>query len=251
MAPLPTGAELLRAVMRWVGLLLIPLITRLAAAQQVEKDPGVILELTPYVWTFGVSGKVSVQGETFPIDYSGGDIAKFVNTGLSAQLELRDRNFTLVFSGLYVGVTQDSATLRLDTDQYVVDGFFGYRVVGRLDLMVGGRYFNVKATLTDDGSSIGDRTQDWVDFSAGARYEWRISRKWFLRFRGDVGGSTSGASSDWSLGASGHYRPLDRLAIALSYRILSVDYETDSGEDKFEYDLTYTGPGLGVMFSLF
>ncbi len=33
-----------------------------------------------------------MQGETFPIEYSGGDIAKFVNTGLSAQLELRERN---------------------------------------------------------------------------------------------------------------------------------------------------------------
>lgn len=247
----PTASRrALREALRTFPLWLVVLVAQPAMAQQVVEDQGIAFELTPYVWSFGVGGDVVINGQPFPLDFSLGDAFKFDNIGVSAQLELRERAFTLIASGSYVGVKADSASVRFDSDQYVLQGFLGYRIAGGLDVLIGGRYFNVSAKLTQ-GTEVDAREQDWIDFVAGLRYEWALSDKWFLRFKGDVGGSTSGDSSSWSLGASGYYRFLNNLAVALQYQLVSVKYETGQGPTKFLYDLNFAGPGLGLMLYVY
>ncbi len=221
-----------------------------ATAQRLVEDQGFAFELTPYVWSFGVGGDVIIDGQPFPLDFSLGDAFKFDNVGVSAQVELRERAFMLMANGAYVAIKADSGAVRFDSDQYMVEGFLGYRLVGRLDLLAGGRYFNIRATLTE-GDRTNQREQDWVDFVAGLRYEWLLSDKWFVRFRGDIGGATSGNTSNWTLAASGTYRFLENLAVALSYQLSSVRYETGQGPTKFLYDLSLVGPGLGLMLYVY
>ncbi len=236
--------------MRTSPLWLVVLAAQSVTAQQVVEDQGFAFELTPYVGSYGVGGDVVIDGQPFPLDFSLGDAFKFDNIGLSATLELRERAFMLMASGSYISVKADSASVSLKNDQYMVEGFLGYRLVGRLDVLAGGRYFNVSANLTE-GTDVDAREQDWVDFVAGLRYEWVLSDKWFLRFKGDLGGSTSGDSSNWSLAASGYYRFLNNLAVALQYQLVSVKYETGQGPTKFLYDLNFAGPGLGLMLHVY
>ena len=241
----------MKAILSGAPVMLLALfVAQPAMAQRVVEDQGLVFELTPYVWSFGVGGDVIIDGNVFPLSFSLGDAFKFDNIGVSAQLELRERAFTLMASGAYIGVQADSGSVRFNSDQYMLEGFLGYRIVGRLDVLAGGRYFNVSAKLTE-GAEVDDREQDWIDFVAGLRYEWVLSDKWFLRFKGDIGGATSGNSSNWSLGANGYYRFLNNLAVALSYQLASVRYETGQGPTKFLYDLNFAGPGLGLMFYVY
>jgi len=244
------SGTLLRRGIKTVPLWLAVFVAQPATAQRVVEDQGLVFELTPYVWSFGVGGDVVIDGQPFPLDFSLGDAFKFDNIGVSAQLELRERALTLMAGGAYIGVQADSASVRFNSDQYMLEGFLGYRIVGRLDVLAGGRYFNVSAKLTE-GTEVDDREQNWIDFVAGLRYEWVLSDKWFLRFKGDIGGATSGNSSNWSLGASGYYRFLDNLAVALQYQLVSVKYETGQGPTKFLYDLNFAGPGLGLMLYVY
>jgi opacity protein-like surface antigen len=219
-----------------------------ADAQDVEPYGGLSLELTPLAWSFGVGGDIKLQNRGIPIDFNGGDLVSFANPGFQAQLELRERNWTIILSGLYVGLKQDSADVSLEMDQLVLEAFAGLRVFGHLDVLAGGRYFYFKPELTDGGALIDDRTQDWVDLVIGARYEKSLSRNWFVRARGDLG--AGGSVFEWGLGASIYYRLLDSLFIGLAYRHLDVEYKTGSGDDEFIYNVYHTGPGLAVMLHL-
>jgi len=240
----------MRPATRLIPLLLAVLAVQPATAQRVIEDRGLEFELTPYVWSFGVGGDAAIGTRTVPLDFSLGDAFKFDNVGVSALLELRERAFTLMVSGAYVGVKADSGSVRFDSDQYMLDGFLGYRLVGRLDILAGGRFFDVSTKMTED-TDVDTRDQNWIDFVAGLRYEWLLSDKWVLRAKGDVGFSTSGNSSNWSLGAHSYYKFSSKLAAALSYQVAKVRYEEGSGPSLFLYDLTFAGPGLGLMFYVY
>jgi hypothetical protein len=236
------------SVTMFTALSLSMLTSASADAQNVEPYGGLSFELTPSAWSFGVGGDIKLQNLRIPIDFNGGDLVSFAQPGFQAQLELRERSWTILLSGLYVGLKQDSADISLEMDQLVLSGLAGIRVFGHLDVLAGGRYFSFKPELTDSGALINDQKQDWLDLVIGARYERSLSRKWFVRAKGDLG--AGGSVFEWTLGASIYYRLLDTLLIGLAYRHLDVEYKTGSGDDEFIYDIYHTGPGLALMLHL-
>jgi opacity protein-like surface antigen len=219
-----------------------------SAAQQVEESRGVTLEIIPYLWTFGTSGEIRSGFRTVPIDYSIGDVASFVDRGFSAQVEVREQRFAILLNAMFVEFSEDFDTLRTDVEHFVGEVYLGYRVIDDLDLLVGGRYYNLKAVLTQTGAVVSDQKHDWLDLVVGARYRWDISSKGLLRAQGDIGGSGSGSDFAWGLNLALHYKLLEQLTIGLGYRVLGVDYRTGQGFDLFEYNVSYAGPGLGAMF---
>lgn len=233
--------------MTFCALLLLVAVPQ-SAAQQVEESSGFTVEIIPYLWTFGIGGEMKSGFRTVPIDYRIGDVASFVDRGLSAQLEVREQRFAILANGMYAEFSEDLDTLRADVDHFVGEAYLGYNIIDKLDLLVGGRYYNLKAVLTQTGDVISDEEHDWVDLVVGARYRWDISSKWLARARADIGASGSGSEFAWGLNLALHYKLLEQLTIGLGYRVLSVDYRTGQGFDLFEYNVSYAGPGIGAMF---
>jgi len=60
-----------------------------------------------------------------------------------------------------------------------------------------------------------------------------------------------GVSSDfiWEGAALLSWQPLKYAQILAGYRAVGTDYETESGLSKFVYDVTLSGPVLGINFS--
>jgi hypothetical protein len=93
-----------------------------------------------------------------------------------------------------------------------------------------------------------------VDPLVGARAHFHLSERWSLSLEGNVGGFGVGSDFAWhASGAIGYRFSLfgeDNARLLGGYRALSQDYETGSGDDKFEWDVTLHGPivGLAIAF---
>jgi hypothetical protein len=112
----------------------------------------------------------------------------------------------------------------------------------RLDALVGGR---LNTVTVDDigfaGLDIQEEREQWGDALAGLRAEWRLSDWLALRGHGDA--RIAGASDDaWSLRASLVYGPTPGWAIGAGWEARSVDFESNSGSDRF--DVRFSGPFL-------
>ncbi|UCC74672.1 MAG: hypothetical protein JSV86_09020 [Gemmatimonadota bacterium] len=117
-----------------------------------------------------------------------------------------------------------------------------------LDLLAGGRYFDVRYELLEAGSQQAESSEGWIDPLVAARLELPLSSRWSLKLASHLGGFGLGSDLIWGAEGAVLYNLLENLAVGLGYRVWAVDYSSGSGETLFAYDLTHTGPGIGVIF---
>ncbi|MCP4402668.1 MAG: hypothetical protein GY801_35850, partial [bacterium] len=65
----------------------------------------------------------------------------------------------------------------------------------------------------------------------------------------DVGGFGVGSDLTWSVSSFLGYQFTPLFSLWGGYRALGVDYQTGSGTDVFKYDMTMSGPIIGLGFS--
>ena len=91
---------------------------------------------------------------------------------------------------------------------------------------------------------------DWVDPVVGLRVRQEITPHDQISILGDIGGFGVGSQFSWQVfGGYTHSWDIGRqtqLALALGYRILSVNYEQGSGTNQQALDLTLHGPLAGL-----
>ena len=63
-----------------------------------------------------------------------------------------------------------------------------------------------------------------------------------------MGGLGVGSDFTWNFLAFMGYEFTRHVAFLVGYRILSINYEEGSGHDLFVYDVTMSGPILGLAF---
>ena len=92
-------------------------------------------------------------------------------------------------------------------------------------------------------------TQTWVDPIIIARIKSAADKKFIYQFRGDIGGLGIGADLAWQIQAYAGYRFSKLFQITGGYRILSVDYNKGTGDDRFLYDVDTFGPVVRFGFN--
>ncbi len=120
-----------------------------------------------------------------------------------------------------------------------------------LSVLLGARYWNQSLTLETNGNPEGDIKKDWIDPFVGLRAGSRLSPRFFLNLRGDVGGfDISDGSSDisWNLAATVGYDVSRVTSIWAGYPALYVKYDEGLTEQLYAYDMTMQGILLGAGF---
>lgn len=134
-----------------------------------------------------------------------------------------------------------------------------------IDVLAGARYWHqdmainlaVTGTLVLDGLVVsGGRaiarqgSVDWVDPLVGLRVRHQLAPGQELMLRGDIGGFDVGSKFSWNLMGAYSFDIGVRHGVSwsglLGYRALSVDYESGSGLNRYEYDVLQHGPILGL-----
>jgi hypothetical protein len=125
-----------------------------------------------------------------------------------------------------------------------------YRITPWLDALAGARYNLLSCVIDAQGRLDKDRSGDvtWVDPVVRARLAARLGDAWTLRGRTDIGGFGMTSNLTWQVAGYVDFRASDLIAIVGGYRVLSNDYESGSGDGLFRYDVTVSGPALGVSF---
>jgi len=107
--------------------------------------------------------------------------------------------------------------------------------------------------LINTSGGLQERTskidESWVDPSILTRVKFDLSKKWFFQFRGNIGGGGIGSDLYWQLQSYFGYRFSTRFQLSAGYRVIYIDYETGSGDDRFVYDMTTFGPVLRFGFN--
>ena len=228
------------------------------------------VEVTPYFWAAALRGDVMVKGLDSKINMSFLDLVQYLDVGGMAHMEAWKGNWGIFTDGMYMklSATGDATGQRVGLiggnvkiEEWIVE-LGGFYRVGQwtpderkvtLDVLGGGRYWDLKGTLNFSAPTIGfafdkSGSKDWVDPFIGLRMTANLTRDFYFQARGDIGGF--GVGSDFSWNASGvfGYSFTPSANAWLGYRAMMVNYESGSGFSQFKYDVTMYGPMMGVGF---
>ncbi|MFT3988299.1 hypothetical protein [Aestuariivirga sp.] len=224
-------------------------------------DPGLVLQITPYLWGAGLEGDVSPfkRGPTIDVDKDFSDILEHLNMGGFVNIWGRYDRF--VFSGdiMYVSTTDKRhlsisdipLTGQLDTKQFTSTLMGGYRVLDdaafTLDALAGGRFWHISNDVTATAGPLTGKYGEkfsWVDPVIGLRAFYNITDKFSILAQADVGGFGIGSKSTWQVLGTANYRFTDNISMSAGYKILAVDYRNDG----HVFDTKLAGPVAGITF---
>ncbi len=207
----------------------------------------------PYLLFPYMSGTTMIRGIEVEVDANPGDIFSRLQFGAMLFLEAHNSVWAVSLDGLYMSLSQPGplGLTEFGVKQGMVE-LTGYRrVIPWLEVLAGGRLNVIGGeieVLLSAGPSSVDRTETWLDPFVGARATVPAGSRWLFVFRGDIGGFGIGSDFAWQIYPVVSYRFSRLFGLAVAYRALSLDYESGSGTDLFQYDVTTFGPQIGLLF---
>ena len=240
--------------------------------------------IVPYFWMSSINGDITVKGITADMDVKFSDLFDVLDFGGQVHVEVRKGNFGVFIDPTYLQLSVDKDVQVLPNgggpDVEVVlkefllefGGFYrlGTWPIGSpynsfvqkakpsvtLDALVGGRYVNLDVEIDIDSAlpmipSEVDDDKDWLDPFVGARIILNPTEKLSFFVRSDIGGGDFDFASDitWNLvGYVGYELPWYGITPLIGYRVLYIDYDDGSGDDRFVYKTWTYGPIIGIGF---
>jgi len=216
-------------------------------------------EVAPYLWGAAMDGTSGVGNVVADVDISFGDILDNLEMGFMGMYRASRDQFSITVDAVYMGL---GATERgpgglvkadIDMDQIALEVDVGYELVERFTVFGGLRYNDLSAKVKATGPlgnvESADGDESWVDPVIGAHYSIPFSDVWSLTMRGDIGGFGVGSDFAWQGVATFRWQASPSVGVLAAYRYMDMDYENGSGQDRFIYDMAFSGPALGVVFT--
>ena len=252
------------AVLTCGACLLSPTAARAQAADNWE------VNLAPlYFWASELDGEVSVNRVTAPMFMSFGDAVDHLSGIFTFHVEARkgrwgvlsDLSFVSLSTqaqftvpGLLPSAPNRTITGDFELDNTIFEAGASYLVVPAREFsVIGGlRTYGMspKITFATNAGQVApvDSSRTSVNVFAGFLFRPRLSEKWFLVTRGDVGG---GEGFTWSGTAAVQFQMTKLAGVMFGYRALGIDAgdvasrtQLAAGSDAAElgYDMTHYGP---------
>ncbi len=231
-------------------------------------------EVGIYGFMTGIEGDATIDGTlgdvTTDVDVSFSDILDNLDIGFMGFAEHRRGKWSFIGDVAYLKISAEkttsrtpvsSTTLDAEFEQTLGEAFVGYRVFAQnqgeaqlgIDLLVGARYNERAFELDVTASLLGLTTsasrkpdEDWVDGVIGARVQYGHNNGWGVSAWADIGDGSD--SSSYQLACFVSYRFKNNIRVFGGYRQFSFEYTVVSGGRRFDLDLDYTGPMLGVSY---
>jgi hypothetical protein len=224
------------------------------AQAQPSPDEGWRFTLAPYLMGASLDGNVVVRGQPAEADISAGDIFDNLDFGFMGMAVARTRDW---------GVLADTVVVKLSVDTQVPPGEFkpsidivsvqGVRRLGdNADVTWGLRWNHVKGEIRIDAPVpvALERSRNWFDPVVGVVLRTPGDHRFHAALIGDIGGFGVGSDFTWQVFPSVGFDITKNKKVSLEagWRFLAVDYKTGEGADRFEYDVLYQGPAVGLAF---
>lgn len=235
------------------------LFSSLAQAQSGDtlSDNKVHLEITPYLVFGGVSGDLTIRGQTLPVNASAGDVLSNLQSAFMARAAVSYNHWFVAADLMYVGLAGTSSVcgpgnrlcipVNVSVNEWNAEALGGYRVNRHVKVFGGSRYNNITSGFEFQGplgtvrSRSGSYT--WWDPFFGAQGEWPLVKKFSASARFDIGGFGVGSQVAVNAEPLLNYNFNRRFLASLGWKFIYQDYKNTS--TRFEYDLLAQGPFLG------
>lgn len=237
--------------------------TTLQDAAAAEQDSWQAIAAV-YVWALGIDGDVTIRGREAEVDIGFDDILDNAEFGFMGRVEAWQDTWGLFFEPLLLNLSEGGSlgpvAVDVDVDFTVLEGGGFYRLSDKtntngrrtmIDVLGGVRYYEIEGDLDimagPLAGQVGD-DPDWLDPFIGARMIKDLSENWVFSMRGDVGGFDIDNTSDFALNLQALFGRTVGTSTSLwvGYRLLDIDYDDGSGNDRFEWDTTTQGPLVGI-----
>jgi hypothetical protein len=215
-------------------------------------------EVAPYLWGAGMSGTTAVGPVAADVDASFGDILDNLEFGFMGTYRATRDRLSITVDGIYMGLGSAGSgpagfvDADVDLDQSALEVDVGYEVLDRLTIFGGIRYNDLSVGIRATGP-LGTRSEsadeDWIDPVIGAHYTFDFADRWSFTLRGDIGGFGVGSEFAWQGVGTLRWQATDRVGVLGAYRYIDMDYESDDRSREFRYDMSMSGPALGVVFT--
>lgn len=239
------------------GFLLLPSSTRAqdgsAAApadpltENSEISPEWRYSLRPYFFLSGISGSVTVDPVTFPLNSGFKDIIQHVKLGGFISFTATKNRWGVNADFQYINLFGESSLSRdtsVDLKNVIgeVDLLFRPEVAPTLHFLVGVRVYSIIQNVSLLGLAVPEANTTVVDPVLGAYGAWMLHERWDFELRGDIGGF--GVSSDFTYQMMALFRwgINDTLSIPFGYRVLGYQIK----KDDIWMDTRMSGAMLGL-----
>lgn len=254
------------SVSSWKSGVILPLIVALVlvlgglatqAQTATQGTDGWHCDLDIYAWGAGLSGDVGPGIKQYHAHVTFSDILKNLKFAAMFHFDARKDKWGVMVDPIYVklGKTVDSPRglpIDVNLQQFIVGVAGFYRLYqtpeSSFDLTFGGRYNELKTDLTPRGFPTYNKSFTWIDPVVGFKGGVKLSKVWSFGYRADVGGFDVGSRLTWSGVVRFDAQLSKSVSLGIGYIALHNDYEKDQDRRKFIYDMTMSGPYLGVSF---
>ena len=257
-----TGYEKFRAL-HWLMMVLCSLLSVVHTNAQIYNDSSKKFKvyLEPYIMFTSMSGTTGIGNlpNTF-ICVPAGKVFSYLKIGGMLYGEVHNDQLAFTSDLFYANLTEDASgkngvlngTATLKQFWWELEGL--YRINTWLEFGAGARINNITASadinvITPGGGvkMSSSKSNTWVDPLLVTRLKKVVNEKWLFQLRADIGGFGVGSQFAWQLQPDIFYRVSKLLQFGLGYRIISMDYNNDSGGgDRFVYDMDEYGPQIRI-----
>lgn len=235
------------------------------------RDANWSFEFAPYLLAAGMDGTAAVRGVEADVHTGFDDILDHLDSAFLARFEARRGRWALGLEGVYFRLkgeqvrswsgplgNTNTAQLNWTAIEKLFQSTLYYEMLQgetQLDLLAGARYTELDVTLAlslttgspllPDGSRQVLRKESWIDPVIGARLRTPLSGSWYFVGLADIGGFGTGSALTYQLFAAAGWRFAEQFSLEMGYRYLYQDFE----EDDFSWDVSTSGPQLGISIT--
>jgi hypothetical protein len=193
-------------------------------------------------------------------DLSTGEVVSDLDFAFMGAAEARKGPWSLIVDFIYSDLTTQSDTplgalwsrAEVETKLAATTVYAGYRVVetdrASLDLLAGGRFYTLDATLSLTPGRLAGRSRsyddDWADPVFGLRGRYDFNEKWYATALADMGGFSGDADSSWQAFGSLGYQFNARWSAQGGWRYMDISKDVDGRDLSMEM----SGPLIGLTY---
>lgn len=222
----------LRAICLTIVLGLIATGSALAeVAPSQDNQPPWRFSLRPYMFLSGLSGSVTADPVTIPINSGFNDLLKNLQIGGFLAFTAEKDRWGIYSDFQYIsllGKGSSSLDAELELDNLIFETDVTYRPASAptLQFLAGVRIYSIDQRLTIKDQPLQTANTTVVDPILGAHGEWQLGRNWDFELRGDVGGFGISSESTYQVLALFHWKIKPSFSIPFGYRVLGYQIKT-------------------------
>jgi hypothetical protein len=208
----------------------------------------------PYVLLPWINGKVAIGGLENEVNVEPDAILRNLQFAAMGYFEARKGKWGAGVDAVYMALGTDipRPAANVDLNQHAYS-FIGLRQMHeKVDLVFGVRWNRLSGKIDFKGPILQgtfEETKNWVNPIVGLKLQQRLGSRCHFAFEGDIGGFGIGSDFAWNLFPTVGFDVNKHFAIKVGYRVLSEDFDADSDDRYFKYDVITQAMVLGMSFS--